>query len=148
MSKAQDKRAAYECLPHSPLPDKWATHRRSSPRNEPVAVKFVTGWIDDTTKGTRIEFWSCRGSRWCNLWQQEVIPAVSWGVGTGLGDRLWRKVKNCGWRKSTAKTVRSEHERSLDHYGAIMAIFCLEAPAWWNQKFGGEMWQINVTFRI
>jgi hypothetical protein len=42
---------------------------------------------------------------------------------------LWRKVMNCGWRESTAKTVRSEHARSLDNYGAIMTIFCLEAPA-------------------
>ena len=58
--------------------------------------RLVTGWIDDTVKGAGIEFWSCGGSRWRNLWQRDVIPAVSWGVGTGLGGRLWRKVTNCG----------------------------------------------------
>ena len=48
-------------------------------------------------------------------------------------------MRNCGWRKSTAKTVRSEHERSLDHYGAIMTFFVLKLQLDENKNLEGNV---------
>ena len=149
------KRAAY-VRAASTLPDKWAVYesrgassspertqrlpphdRQLSPRNDPVAVEFITGWIDDTAKGDKFDLWHCEGrlNRVLVVRRQQVTQSVTawWPLMEG-GERTAIAVRMAlpklwGWD-------RCERWMDLDesHNGEISSLL----GSWWEWFFFEE----------